>query len=384
MRVLIVGGTGVISTAVVNEAVNQGVDVTCINRGNNHGVKPNSHVKTMHFDVRNRKVADEHLLGLHYDVVVDFICFNANQVKYSLDLFHDKCNQYVFISTDSVYKLQKDGHYDENTPQSNPEWNYSYEKAECEEIVRSYCKENNLIYTIVRPSITYGNTRIPYGLMPQYGYHGTIIERIKAGKAIPTWNQGRNYQTVMRIEDFATGMIGLWGNEKAFNQDFGICGEIVTWGDILDAMEKAIGVKIKRQDVSLEQIFEVFPERKGEFLIDRAEDHKVDNSKLKEAVTSFTIKYNLRSGIGKTVEYYKENNNLLGIDYRFDSKLDYLITLSTGRRDQTSFVKYGKYTLKDRFSYLVAPYDNCKLFKYSNALIRLPYRFARILFRIIK
>ena len=236
MRVLIVGGTGVISSAVVNEAERQGVDVTCINRGNNHGVDPNHQVKTMHFDVRNRKVAEEHLLGLHYDVVVDFICFNANQVKYSLDLFHDKCSQYVFISTDSVYKLQKDGHYDEKTPQSNLEWNYSYQKAECEEIVRSYCKEKNLIYTIVRPSITYGNTRIPYGFMPPYGYHYTLVKRIKAGKPIITWNQGNNWQTMMRIEDFAVGMVGLWGNEKAYNEDFNICGDSYKWSDVLDVI----------------------------------------------------------------------------------------------------------------------------------------------------
>ena len=384
MKVLIVGGTGVISTAVVSEAVSQGFDVTCINRGNNHGVLPNPNVKTMHFDVRDRKTADANLNGKHFDVVVDFICFNSNQVKYSLDLFYDKCSQYVFISTDSVYQLQKDGYYNESTPQSNPEWNYSYEKAECERIVKRFCEEKQLIYTIVRPSITYGNTRIPYGLMPQYGYHGTIIERIKAGKAIPTWNQGKNFQTVMRIEDFATGMVGLWGNEKAFNQDFGICGEIVTWKDILDAMEEAIGVNIKRQDVSLEQIFKVFPDRKGEFLIDRAEDHKVDNSKLKEAVPSFTIKYDLRDGIGKTVDYYKEHNNLLGIDYHFDSKLDYLIRLSTGKRNKTGFVKYGESSIKDRFSYYLAPYDNCKLFKYTSIFIKLPSRVVRKLLRIIK
>ena len=93
MNVLIVGGTGVISTAVVNEAVNQGINVTCINRGNNHGMPSNPNVKTLHFDVRNRKLADQNLTGKYFDVVVDFICFNADHVRYSLDLFYDKCHQ---------------------------------------------------------------------------------------------------------------------------------------------------------------------------------------------------------------------------------------------------------------------------------------------------
>lgn len=377
MDVLIVGGTGVISTAVVNEAVNQGINVTCINRGTNHGVAPNPNVTTMHFDVRNRDVADDNLKGKYFDVVVDFICYNAEQVKYSLDLFHDKCHQYVFISTDSVYKLQKDGYYDEATPQSNPEWRYSYEKAECEAIVREYCRTNSLVYTIVRPSITYGDTRIPYGFMPKYGYHGTMIERIKAGKPVPIWNDGRNYQTVMRIEDFATGMVGLWGNVAANNNDFGICGEVVTWNQILDAMEKAIGVKIVRFDVPLDDIFRVFPERKGEFLIDRAEDHRVDNRKLKATVPSFAIKYDLNVGIKHSVDYYISHDNLLGIDYNFDSKLDYLLKIASKGKMKLGFVSYGKTKLKDRLDYLFAPYDRTVIGRIYNKTSRIISRFTR-------
>lgn len=326
MNALIVGGTGVISTAVVDEAVAQGVDVTCINRGNNHGNKLNPNVKVMHFDVRNRAVADSQLAGKMYDVVVDFICFNADQVRYSLDLFHDKCKQYVFISTDSVYKLQKDGHYDETTPQSNPEWAYSYQKAECEEIVRTFCEEHDLIYTIVRPSITYGNTRIPYGLMPQYGYHGTLIERIKAGKPIVIWNQGKNYQTVMRVEDFASGMVGLWGNPQAYNNDYGICGDAVTWGQIIDAIEAKIEVKAIRVNVPVETIIKELPCRIGEFLVDRAEDHIVSNRKLREDVPAFTIKYDINKGVATTIDYYQNNNMLLGIDYQFDGQMDRVLS----------------------------------------------------------
>lgn len=330
MDVLIVGGTGVISTAVVNEAVKQGINVTCINRGNNHGIAPNPNITTMHFDVRNSDIANANLKGKFYDVVVDFICFNAEHVKYSLDLFHDKCHQYVFISTDSVYKLQKDGHYDETIPQSNSEWNYSYQKSECEDIVRSYCKQHQLNYTIVRPSITYGNTRIPYGLMPANGYHYTIIDRIKAGKPIITWNKAENWQTVMRVEDFAIAMVGLWGKEEAYNNDFGICGEAVKWGDILDTIDAVIGCQSNRVETSVDTISMVFPERKGEFLIDRASDHIVSNLKLKRVLPSFKTTVSLHEGIKRTIDYYRMNNKVLGVDYKFDGQLDRISSMSMG------------------------------------------------------
>lgn len=362
MKVLIVGGTGVISSAVVNEAVKQGVDVTCINRGNNHGITPNPMVTTLHFDVRNREVADEHLEGKYYDVVVDFICFNAEQTKYSLNLFQDKCNQYVFISTDSVYKLQKDGHYDETTPQSNPEWAYSYQKAECEEIVKNFCGKHHLKYTIVRPSITYGDTRIPYGFMPAYGYHYSIVDRIKAGKPVVCWNGGQNKQTIMRVEDFAQGMVGLWGNEQAYNESFGICGEVVTWEEVLQAIEEAIGLKAIRVDVPVDTIIKKLPSRKGEFLVDRASDHCVSNEKLRRAVPSFTINYPLKKGVATTISYYENNNKIHGIDYNYDGQCDMLIkTVGAGNY---WFLRYPGSKQKDDFSdYLKGKYNDLIILK---------------------
>ncbi len=365
MKILIVGGTGLISTAVVNEAVARGMDVTCINRGNNYGNRENPNAKFIHFDIRDKEVAEKKLFGHKYDVVLDFICYNAIQVQYSLELFHDKCSQYVFISTDSVYKLQKDGHYDENTPQSNPEWEYSYQKANCEEIVRSYCKKHDIVYTIVRPSITYGNTRIPYGLMPSYGYHYTLIERMKAGKPIVTWNNGQNYQTVMRVEDFAVGLVGLWGNPQAYNNDFGICGEAVTWNQILEAIEEKVGIKAIRVDLPVTRIIKELPSRKGEFVIDRAEDHIVSNRKLKEAVPSFKIKYNLKKGIAKTIDYYQSNNKrILGIDYRFDGQMDRLLH-SVPLKAKIGYVNYeSDKCLRHYFQYLLGRYENNVFIKF--------------------
>lgn len=363
MKVLIVGGTGVISTAVVNEAVQQGIDVTCINRGNNHGIEPNPHVTTIHFDVRNRKLADQYLWDKHYDVVVDFICFNTNQVRYSLDLFHNKCSQYIFISTDSVYRVQENGYYDETTPLSNPEWSYSYQKAECEEIVKDFCTKCNLPYTIVRPSITYGDTRIPYGFMPPYGYHYTLVERIKAGKPIVTWHEGQNRQTIMRIEDFAIGMVGLWGNKKAYNEDFNICGDAYTWSDVLDVIDEHINVRSHRIDISVNDIIKIFPEKKGEFLIDRAKDHIVSNQKLKQVFPTFSVKYSLRDGVTHTLRYYESHNNVLGVDYNYDGQMDRLISSVCGGGNLT-FVNYnGKNSLRNYFDYLSGRYGGLILIK---------------------
>lgn len=384
MKVLIVGGTGVISSAVVNEAVNQGIDLTCINRGNNYGQKENKGATILHFDVRDLKTAKEVLKNMHFDVVVDFVCYNISHLQKSLDLFHDKCSQYIFISTDSVYKLRKDGHYAEDCEQSNPEWAYSYEKAECEDYLVDFCSSHNLVYTIVRPSITYGNTRIPYGFMPLYGYHYTLIERIKAGKPIVTWNNGQNYQTMMRVEDFAFVMVGLWGNTQAYNQAVGICGEPSRWCDVLDTIDTIIGIKSKRVDVPIDNMISLYPQKRGEIIIDRAEDHIVSNEKMKKIIPSYKMNYSLYEGINKTIKYYQNNNNVLGIDYKFDGQIDRLLHMSGCYN--LKFVNYEKTNFFSNYRhYLYGRYGHLKfvfIIEKSERAVKKIKRFAKRFFHV--
>lgn len=329
MKILIVGGTGLISTAVVNEAVSRGLDVTCIVRGRNHGnnLNPNVHlIKGNAFDVDFVRAALE---GKFYDAVIDFIRGGIASIEGAYKTFHDKCKQYVYISTDSVYKLRKDGLYDESCEQSNPEWAYSYLKSDGEKRLRELCSDSEMKFTIVRPSITYGNTRIPYGYMPSYGYHYTFINRIKAGKPVVTWNNGQNHQTMMRVEDFAVGLVGLIGNDAAYNEDFGICGEPCKWDDVLCAVEQKTGRDIIRVDIPVDAFIKDQPERKGEFLIDRAEDHVVSHKKLDSAVPSFNLSYDIYTGVAATIDYYEKNNFVLGNDYKYDGMMDHLLKRNT-------------------------------------------------------
>ena len=56
MKILIVGGTGVISYAVVNEAVKHGIEVTCINRGKSKSQKLPSCVNVFIADYKNENL----------------------------------------------------------------------------------------------------------------------------------------------------------------------------------------------------------------------------------------------------------------------------------------------------------------------------------------
>lgn len=325
MNLLLVGGTGVLSSAVVDLSLSYGYNVYVINRGNKE-VSPNVHL--LQSDINDEERVKLLINDLHFDVVVDFICYNKTQVENSINLFKGKCNQYIFISSAAVYANPEKRNINEESPLANPLWQYSVDKVACEKTVITLCKANNIPYTIVRPAVTYDNTRIPYRLMPPYGYHWTIVERIINKKPIIIWNDGQNAVTILRVEDFAVGLVGLFNNSKSFNEAFNITGdERYRWKEILDTLGEIVGNKVVYQNIPIDLVANELPNRKGEILVGGSEgyDLKYDNTKIKNAVTDFKTTIFLKEGLKETIDYYKNNNYIKGIDYSFDANMDRII-----------------------------------------------------------
>lgn len=145
-------------------------------------------------------------------------------------------------------------------------------------------------YTVIRPCVTYGDTRIPYGISPQYGYHWTLAARILNNKPIIRWNGGINRCNMMRVEDFAVGAVGLIGNPSAYNEAFNICGdETPSFNDVLDCLSELTGKIVKTVDIDSAFYAKEVPQRAGEILGGRSIDSINSNEKIKAAVPSYVI-----------------------------------------------------------------------------------------------
>jgi len=224
-----------------------------------------------------------------------------------------------------VLDTRVEGILDEDSPKVLPSWDYSVQKWDAELFVQEKCKQEGIGYTIVRPAITYDDTRIPYGFAPKYGYHWTFVERAKAGKPIVTWNKGCNRCNMMRVEDFSIGVVGLVGNEKAYDEAYIICGnEAPAFIDVIHALEIAIGCKMPTVDIDVEFIEKRLPDRAGE-MEGRSRNAVLSNSKIKSVVPSFEQTITLREGVIKTVDAYKSEKYKKGIDWVYDAQCDYLI-----------------------------------------------------------
>ncbi len=341
--ILIIGGPGILSSAVVDKCIDQGFDVTMMNRGNN-ALYTNPNAKIIVCDARNIEQVCEKIKNLHFDVVVDFIVFTKDQLELSLSLFGDIAKQYVFISSAQVYNTTVKKILNENDDTPQPLWSYSVNKDICEKFLQSYCELNHINYTIVRPGVNYDNRRIPYGMSPAIGMHYTMVARILAGKPIVTWNGGNNKLNLTRVEDFASGIVGLLGNTKAYNNSFNVVGDFVyTWHQVLDIIGEVLGSRVKTVDIQLEKYASELALWDKEMLLGgRSFDLICSNDKLKSICPSFHSTIDLKTGVRKTLDWYKNNNYYKGFDYRWDAEQDRIINKYSAREHKLKYVEYSQ------------------------------------------
>lgn len=342
-KVLIIGGSGILSSAVVDACIEKGYDVTMMNRGNNSAYT-NPKARLIICDVNNEDDVRLKTKDLHFDVVIDFIVYNLEQLKRSLSLFGHIANQYIFISSAQVYNtsIQKEHIETDETPQKL--WKYSVNKDICEHYLREYCTSEHINYTIIRPGVNYDNRRIPYGMYPPIGMHWTMIARILAGKPIITWNKGRNRLNLTRVEDFAKGVVGILGNKKAYNESFNVCGDYVySWQQVLNVLGENIGRPVATIDVPLEDYAkELKPGDREMLLGGRACDLVCSNKKLKSILPDYRSAIDLKEGISKIIEWYSANNYYQGFDYRWDAEQDRIIKKIGDKKYKGGYVAYSK------------------------------------------
>lgn len=380
MKVLLIGGTGLLSSSVLKHAIEKGYDLYVLNRGKNAESLPQN-VTLLKADIKLKEQVLNVIQNLFFDVVVDFLSYNENDINNSLSIFNTFCGQFIFISSACAFRRDKiDGILTEDSPLGNLNWKYSTDKVICENVLKSECSKLKLNYTIARPYITYGDTRIPFGIMPSYGSHWTLIERILNEKPVFLWDSGNARVTITHVSDFAKGLVGLFGNPLAYNESFNIVGdETITWRDMIELIGKLVNKNPISINIPSEYAGLKMPEIKGMLLGDRALDAIFDNSKIKKTVPEFVCTTSLVAGIQQTLDYYKSHDYLNGLDYQWDAQIDRLVyeylkdtqpKLLTNYR--LNYVKYFKTSLIDKIRY----YENRYLSRSTMGILR---RFMNVL-----
>jgi len=329
MKILLIGGTGTISSAITRLLAAQGHDVWLLNRGNRRDEVPEC-VTLLTADIDDEPRVRQLIEGMTFDAVCEFIGFVPSQVERDHRLFAGCTRQYVYISSASAYNKPARSHViTEGTTLANPHWQYSRDKIACEELLMRYYREEGFPVTIVRPSHTYCERSVPVSI------HGTkgswqVLRRMMEGKPVLVHGDGSSLWTMTWNEDFAQGFVGLLGNPKAIGEAFQIMSdESLTWNQIYQSVADALDVPFKPFYVPSAVLAAISPKEydlEGNLLGDKAVSVVFDCTKLKRAVPGFEATTRFDEGVRCCVGYIRKHPELQVEDPEFDAWCDKVIT----------------------------------------------------------
>jgi nucleoside-diphosphate-sugar epimerase len=320
MKVLFLGGTGVISSACSRLAVNRGIDLYLFNRGQTARPIPEG-ARILHGDIRDRASVAHALGDTTFDVVVNWINFTPEHVEADIELFRDRTGQYIFISSASAYQKPLSSlPITESTPLDNPFWAYSRAKSACEERLMQAYREEKFPITIVRPSHTYDRTKVP--LLGHY----TDIDRMRKGKKVMVHGDGTSLWVLTHHEDFAKGFVGLLGNPHAIGHAFHITSdEVLTWNQIYTILAQAAGVEPQIVHVPSDLIAAFDPEVGASLLGDKAHSVIFDNNKIKRLVPDFAATIPFSQGAKEIVAWFDADPARQVVDQQANHLVDTII-----------------------------------------------------------
>ncbi len=321
MKVLFIGGTGIISSACTNLAAERGLDLTLLNRGSTTARPVPSGVKVLHGDIRDPASAFVALEGHRFDVVVNWVAYTPQHVQTDIDLFRGRVGQYVFISSASAYQTPPEHlPVTESTPLDNPYWEYSRNKIACEELLVQSYREGKFPITIVRPSHTYDRTLLPF-----HG-HFTVIERMRQGKGVVVPGDGTSLWVLTHNTDFARGFLGLLGHPGAIGEAVHITSdEWLTWNQIYETLARAAGVAAKLVHIPSELIAAYDPDWGASLLGDKSNSMVFDNSKIRRLVPDYQAVVPFARGAEEIIAWHDADPARRRIDPHTDQLMDTLI-----------------------------------------------------------
>jgi nucleoside-diphosphate-sugar epimerase len=322
LKALFIGGSGEISAACSRRAVEVGIDLHVLNRGQTAKRPLPAQARVITADIRDAAAARAAIGAEEYDVVVNFVAFTPEHVQADIDLFAGRVGQYVFISSASAYqKPVARLPITESTPLRNPVWPYSQAKIACEDLlVRAY-REDGFPATIVRPSHTYDHTQIPYDT----GW--TMIDRMRRGKEVVVHGDGTSLWTLTHASDFAHAFVGLLGRPQAIGDSFHITSDdVLTWNQIHEILAEAAGAPRPRiVHVASESIL-AHDETWGRSLLgDKAHSVIFDNTKVRRLVPDYVATVPFSRGAWEILEWYDDDPSRGVVDPRMDALLDRLV-----------------------------------------------------------
>lgn len=322
-KVLVIGGTGTISTPVTKTlASREDIDLYVLNRGNKKSILP-SNVHHLIGDVKEDVNGVKELLkNLSFDSVINFVVMNLEDAKKNVEIFKGKTKQFIFISTNCVLNHTLTCNIDETVEKGNTFYAYGQNKAAVEDYFTEESKKGDFPLTIVRPTQTYSDHRIPLSVKGSSCW--SVVSRMLKGKEVIIHGDGQSVWGSTHANDFAKLFCPLVAEPKTIGEIYQVMNpEPHTWDMIYQTLADLLGVEYKPVYIST-------------YLLDKSQTYNwkesihgdkhfsniFDISKVAEFCPDVTCDIDIKKGLQMFLEYMDAHPEMKKEDEKFDEWCD--------------------------------------------------------------
>jgi len=292
MTILIIGGTGQISTSLTYRLHAEGHDVSTLNRGRTSVDVP-SGVRCLRGDRERQDDLDKVASERSYDAVIDFVCWNTAHAHGDISAFSGRCGHFIYISTAWVYGPPKRFPVTEDHPRT-PVEEYGRNKLGAEELFLQAAYDGRLSASAVRFHATYND----YSEWPSVlANDPTIPYRLRAGKPILVHDRGVLPTHFLHADDAAVALSGLLRHpENSCGEAYNVVGDSLTWDGVFRSAARALGTEARLSSAPAESIIDAFPERTWPLNGVHQYAMSFSNAKVQDLVPEFRVTIDTEEG----------------------------------------------------------------------------------------
>jgi nucleoside-diphosphate-sugar epimerase len=323
MKILVIGGTGVISRELVRQLADAGMETTIVNRGQRSVSLPKG-VETLQMDRKDTEGFAQLFQNKKYDAVIDMVAFEEEDARQTVDVFRDKTDQIMIVSSVAAYERPirpVPTREDQVTLwQTDTGYTYGYKKAVLERYLNTE-SEAGVPITIIRPSLTFGDGARNVGVLRQ---NMGILERIRQGKPLVMFGDGIHPWSFTFTPDLARMMIRLLGNKKAVGEAFHLVSqEQDNWLDLYYGFGKLVGREPELVHIPSPVLYRQNPDLFGHIYFEKSHSGYFSNQKYLEATGDNFTNMSLNEGLAQLKESWERDG--LKVDPKLDAMEDSMI-----------------------------------------------------------
>jgi nucleoside-diphosphate-sugar epimerase len=311
MRILIIGGTGIISTGITRLLIARGDDVVLYNRGQRPQLFEGNYT-TITGDRKDFATFEKQMEEAGtFDCVIDMVCYLPEEAESALRAFKGRTGQYIFCSTVDVYTKPAAAYPITEAAEKLPseKFPYAYNKARCEELLFAAHQHGALIVTSIRPGHTYGEGG--NNLLHALGTDNYHVDRLKKEQPIIVHGNGTSFWPTCHRDDVSMAFVGAISNEKALGRGYHVAGEEwMTWEGYHQGLAEAIGAKAPEfVHIPTDVLVRMAPKEAMLTEVNFSYNNLFDNTAAREDL-GFRVTIPWVEGARRTVKSLEENGKL--------------------------------------------------------------------------